>query len=92
VDGGALVGAGEGKITLVRIITPQFPEAGTGVPSYAARGTVAETNATGRATMELVRGTKVEVLVECGRTGRRIIFTVPDQASFYLPDALDEDN
>jgi hypothetical protein len=88
--GGDVVGAGVGKMKLVRVISPAFPDADAGAASLVAVGAEEFTDASGRVSMDLVRGAVVEVLLECGASSYRARFTVPDAASAYIPTLLAE--
>lgn len=86
VVGGGTVEEGAAQLTIVRVVLPEPSE----VPStfYASQGTVVKSDAEGRVTVDLVQGATVEILEECGDSSRNGTFTVPSQATAYIPDHL----
>jgi len=89
LEGGGLVGAREGSMVVRRLLSPVFPEAEEGEASTVVEGTKAFTNALGRVSLDLIRGSRVEILLECGGSSRLVAITVPDQASAYLPELIE---
>ncbi len=95
VDGGELVGANEGWLKIIKLVTPRFPDADTGTAARGRTGDTYYTNASGRVQVDLIRGSVVQIQMGLGATDRSAeelsaLFevTVPDAASYEITQAV----
>lgn len=83
--GGSLVGTNAGSVTIIELVSPEWPETSDDAVLAAEQETY-YTDADGRVQFEAVRG--AELTVEIDRPGtldRKLTFTVPDEDSYYIP-------
>jgi hypothetical protein len=85
---GALLGAGEGSITVAGVPDKMPVVSDDSIIGYSAND-VALTNSAGLVSLELIRGLEYTLEIDNGLTTRTISLTVPDQASYNLTEELD---